>query len=365
MVEVPEVVDVLVVPDDLAAVHVERDRRRHVEVVLVVAGQLVLGRRRSDRGAEVDEVQLGIIAGRVPGPDRHPLLARRVSPGLGAGLPWEGDRVGAPELLARKGVVGDHDAGVGAALDRAGAAGDHLAIGHDRPGARPARLGLEVGDGGFPDLRARPRVDRIDAAVSARGVEQIAPDRQVALGPAPTFELGRVLALVAPDRRAAGGVHCLDPVPGLRDVHHPVVHKRRALEAPGRQGPRPHQAEAADIARIDLVQRAEAPVVQGPPEHQPVGRIGTAQHRVGDRNIGPGGSREGRRIGHRVLRGRLGGGRPRERKQSHDPHRREGGRTQAGHLPVSPLPAASHPADLACRPGRRSLSTIGGERAAA
>ncbi len=166
VVEVPVVVDVLVVPDDLAGVHVEGHRGRHVEVVLVVPRELILGRRGGDRGAVVDQAELRVVAGRVPGPDRDPLLARGVSPGLAARLVGQGDGVGAPQLLAGEGVIGHDHAGVGAAGHCAGPAGNHLAVGDDRPGARAARLLVIVGDLGFPDRRAGPGVHRIDGPVA-------------------------------------------------------------------------------------------------------------------------------------------------------------------------------------------------------
>ena len=39
----------------------------------------------------------------------------------------------------------------------------------------------------------------------------------------------------------------------------------------------------ADIALVDLVERAEALLVEGAADHQPVGGIGICQHRLGDR----------------------------------------------------------------------------------
>ena len=58
MVEIPVIDDVLVVPDDLAGVGVERQRRVVVEVLLVVAAEHELRRRRRHRRADVDQVQL-------------------------------------------------------------------------------------------------------------------------------------------------------------------------------------------------------------------------------------------------------------------------------------------------------------------
>ena len=59
MVEIPVIDDVLEVPDDLARLDVERERRVVIEVLLVVAAEHELRRRRRDRRADVKRFSSG------------------------------------------------------------------------------------------------------------------------------------------------------------------------------------------------------------------------------------------------------------------------------------------------------------------
>ena len=67
VVEVPVVVQVLVVPPDLAGVGVEGEGRVVVQVRQLGAAEHELRGRRGDRRADVDEVQLGVVSS---GPSR-------------------------------------------------------------------------------------------------------------------------------------------------------------------------------------------------------------------------------------------------------------------------------------------------------
>ncbi len=135
MIEIPVIDDVLVVPDDLAGVGIQRQRGVVVQVLLVVAAEQELRRGRADRRADVDQVQLGIVARHHPRADVIAPLEGHVAPRLVARFARRRDRARAPQLLAGARVVrGDH-AGVRAAFGLAAAAGDDLAVGDDRPRA--------------------------------------------------------------------------------------------------------------------------------------------------------------------------------------------------------------------------------------
>ena len=59
-----------------------------------------------------------------------------------------------------------------------------------------------------------------------------------------------------------------------------------------------------DVAPVDLIERAVAPVVERAPPHRPVGGIGIREHRVGDGREArdrSGRRRRGRRVGCRIL----------------------------------------------------------------
>ena len=82
MIEIPVIDDVLVVPDDLAGVGVEGERRVVIEVLLVVAAERELRRRDRDRRADVDHVGLRVVARHHPRADVPALLHRHVAPRL-------------------------------------------------------------------------------------------------------------------------------------------------------------------------------------------------------------------------------------------------------------------------------------------
>ena len=301
------VVQVLVVPHDLAGVGVQREGRVVVQVLQVGPADHELGRRRGDRGAHVDQVQLGVVARDHPRTHVLTLLEGNGAPALVAGLAGAGDEPPAPQLLARHGVVGHDDAGVGAALRRAAPARHHLAVGDD--GARGLVGGMHpvVEDLGLPHQLAGLRVEGEDVVVAARVDDQLAPDRDVAVGvgEAADHVLGEVVGPVAavfPDQVAGHRVEGLDDVARVRHVHHPVVDHRGPLLQPRPQGPRPHHADVAHVAAVDLVEGAVAQGVEGAPPHQPVVGVRVLQHGVGD--------------GNEVVRG-LGvdGGRQPERRQ--------------------------------------------------
>src|SRR5690606_17112537 len=132
VIEIPMVDDVLEVPDDLAGIPIERERRVVVEVLLVGPPEHELRRRGRHRRADVDAVQLGVEARHHPHADVQALLVRYAAPGLVAGLAGLWDRARAPELLAGQRVErGDH-AGLRSALGLAAAPRDDLAVDDDR-----------------------------------------------------------------------------------------------------------------------------------------------------------------------------------------------------------------------------------------
>ena len=88
MIEIPVVDDVLVVPDDLAGVGIEGERRVVIEVLLVGAAERELRRRDRHRRADEDQVRLGVVARHHPRADVPALFHRHVAPGLDRRLAW-------------------------------------------------------------------------------------------------------------------------------------------------------------------------------------------------------------------------------------------------------------------------------------
>ena len=105
-VEIPLIVrHVLVVPGQLAGLRSDRDGAVGVERVRVDAdaGSGMEQRTRvvGRRDAEVDEVELGVVAQLVPDRAAAPLLERHVVPTVAVGLAGPGDGVEPPRFLDR------------------------------------------------------------------------------------------------------------------------------------------------------------------------------------------------------------------------------------------------------------------------
>src|SRR5581483_8337899 len=83
------------------------------------------------------------------------------------------------------------------------------------------------------------------------------------------------------------------------------------------QRPGPAGAQILDVVLVDLIERAIAPAVVGPPPHQPVRWRRAAQHRIADRR------QRGKGIGFRRLRLRCRRG---EQNQRQAEQRRSHGR---------------------------------------
>ncbi len=215
------------------------------------------------------------------------VLEGHAAPALVAGLARSRDRAAAPQLGARDGVMSGDDARIRSAHGLAAAAGDHLAVGHDRSrrlkGTRPV-----VEDRRFPRHRARSRFEGVDVVVEARGEDEVAVDGDVPVGAQKDdevfFEVVGQRATILPVKIAGDGVDGLDDVVWVRHEHDAVVDEGRPLlRAAFREWPRPDEREMVDVVAIDLVERAVAPRVERPSPGQPISRIGVVHHPVGHR----------------------------------------------------------------------------------
>src|SRR5690606_17784808 len=155
----------------------------------------------------------------------HALLVWHVAPGLVAGLAGLRYRARAPQLLARPRVeCGDH-AGFRSAFGLAAAARDDLAVRDDRPRA-VLRAGAIVEDEAFPYELAGLGVDRIGPAVRAVVENQIAVDRDVAIGARGRkvfADVRRHGTAILPEQVAGRRVVRLRDVVRIREVEHAVV----------------------------------------------------------------------------------------------------------------------------------------------
>ena len=288
MVEVPVVVQVLVVPADLARVGIQGERRVVVQVLLVRAVEHELGRGGSDRGADQHKVEILVVARRHPRADVPAFFERHVAPALVAGFAGSRDRASPPDFRTGLGVVRGDDAGVGPTARRATAPRDGLAVGDDRSGTLDGWVRAVVEDLRLPHHLAGRRIEGEDVVVDARVDDELVVDRDVAVvaGEQPADEARRVFgdgADVLPDEVAAGAVECLDDVVRVRHVEPACIGERCRRLAAVAQRPRPHHAQGCHVPGGDLVERAIAQAVRGAPPTEPVPGCRVGEHGVGDR----------------------------------------------------------------------------------
>ena len=277
----------LVVPHDLARVATQGQRRVVVEVLLVHPAQHELRRGRGDRRADVDQVQLRIVAGHHPRADVAALLERDVAPRLVAELARPRNQAAAPELVAGRRVVRDDDAGVGPAARVAAAPREHLPAGDDRSRGLVGRIHPVVEDLGVPDHLAGLRVQREDVVVHAGVDDQLAVDGDVPVGldqtPDHVFtQVVRAVAGVLPDQVAGHRVYRLNDVARVRHEQHAVPDQRRPLLAARCERTRPDHPKVGHVVAVHLVERAVAPAVERSAPHQPLVGARVLQLGVGD-----------------------------------------------------------------------------------
>ncbi len=228
----------------------------------------VIGRRVGR--AEVHEIQGWIVGKSVPRRSAPmqlgfamgiPSLVRLRQFRILIGLPDGGRyRVEAPFERAGFQIVGRHIAAHGS-VAHVGAA---IADDHDSAcNLRRARAGvgqLVIGDGiGFPDLLARPGVQRMQTSVGRGNINLALPHRhaavdQITAGVSADEVVG--LRVIAPQFLAAGGIHRVHITPGSRGVHDSVDDDGGGfLTAHGiAQVVLPRKPQLLDVLRVDVRQ---------------------------------------------------------------------------------------------------------------
>ena len=171
------VVQMLVVPHDLAGVGIERERRVVVQVLLVDTAQHELGGRRRHGRSDIDEIQNRVVAWHHPRPDVPTLLVRHITPRLVTRLARRGYRPRAPQLRTGSGVVRRDDTRLGATPRRAAATGDDFSVRNDRTRGLVRRVLGVIEHLGLPHDATRRGVQSKDEVVNAGIDDQVVIDR--------------------------------------------------------------------------------------------------------------------------------------------------------------------------------------------
>ncbi len=278
--------DDLIVPAQLARLHVERQHRRGVEIVALPGGPAE--HRHRIAGVDVYQAQVGVDRGRVPHatpallPDLSVLLIALRRPGVSPCFAGAGNRVELPELLAGLGVERDHLASEGpVAVGQSGE--DHAAGIHGRSGDGLPRLGRRVAELRRPHELSGALLQGGDAPVHepgkhhpvtkrhARGIRNPEPGIQQVADTGRLEPLGRFLVRTPDPLAVSGlGVEGVQPGPG-GDEHHAVLHDRGGARGGiAVESHRPTAAKVLHVLRRDLGERGMALVGPVPAEKCPV-----------------------------------------------------------------------------------------------
>src|SRR5690606_31210856 len=178
----PLVADVLLEPNDLTSVSIDREGRGLIEVfsIRIVRTKDELGVRCRYRRTRENQVQFRIIAWRNPAADVTASFVGDIAPGFVACLTGTRDGVEAPEFFTGRQIVRSDEAGFRATHGTAGTARDRLATSNNRTRTLEVAGHLIVGDLGFPLYSACLGVQSHQPAVWSGKNHQVFVQRNVA-----------------------------------------------------------------------------------------------------------------------------------------------------------------------------------------
>ncbi len=270
-------------PDHVSGVGVDGDDRRQIQVVATAWAADLPIPWRAVSGADIQQIQLGIVGHGIPGRAAAAILPPFTGPGrecpgqFGRFLRLgrvAGDNVKTPGHLPAIRVIGRKitpHAELSAAI-----ADDDLAMDHTRRTRDSVRLHI-VGSLGRPYLLAGHRVERNQAAVEGADEDLAFPYRDAAIDHVaagmPPLRLGHA-GIEFPQLLAAGRINREYPAPCERRIHHAVDHDRRGFQpAVVIEIDRPGEPETIDVAVIDFGERTVALLRIGAAVAEPVGAI--------------------------------------------------------------------------------------------
>ncbi len=272
----------LEVPAQFTRVGIERDDAVGVERVTEPSRGRRPGRRLA--GRRINEVELRVVADRIPGRATGRRKVGVPVPGLRTRILATRDRVERPELLPRDRV---ERLQLAARREIAARHADKdLAVGDQRR----MRMTLAVpviGRLRLPEHLARAPVERNQIAVGRAPVDRITVDRNAAVAPGGfgQRDIVREAAGLLPDQLAGQRIEGDDAPRALGNVHEPVGDDRGcdpAAVVPHRIGP--DETQVVDVTAIDLGQRAVRGHVIGATIVDPVAGLRIMQPLVRDRN---------------------------------------------------------------------------------
>jgi hypothetical protein len=136
----------------------------------------------------------------------------------------------------------------------------------------------------FPAQLAGRGIEREQDAVGGGEVDHVLVDAEALVARRPWIDALRVFAGIFPDQIAIGGIDRLNRGAGREQIHDAAVDDRHRFLRAVRQTARPGHPQLADVAFVDLVERAEALLIERAVHHQPIARIGIGQRRLRHRN---------------------------------------------------------------------------------
>jgi hypothetical protein len=137
----------------------------------------------------------------------------------------------------------------------------------------------------LPDDLAGSRIERDKVSV-VRGDEKFVPEeRAVAIRAGQDGRMLYTRTGIFPDERPVACVQRFYEIAGLWQEHDSVVDERRRFLQARFHRPRPGETEVRDVRRIDLIERAVAPVIVGPPPCEPSAVRWIEQHGLADRRV--------------------------------------------------------------------------------
>ena len=281
-VPVPGVIRVVLeVPLDRASGNIQSDGGGNIEIV---AGAPIAHPRATVANSPIREIGGGIVVAGHPHRATAGLpLVTAFGPRFAAGLSRRRYGVSPPLLLPAIRIISSHEAADAELTARC--AHHHLAAG-DQRSERDVIRSLAVRYVRGPDFPARSRVQCNQDGFTRCEVNFVAVERNAAAGIVPDNSPRRVRPFISPEQVAGADIERDHLVVWRRHEEDAIVDQwRRFVNFRFASGENPDRAQAFDIVRCYLVERAIAPAIVCPTDREPIPVFGTKEALCGYRLV--------------------------------------------------------------------------------